>query len=48
LAKTALMAGTEFDALPHEEGCLSELLDGELTPVSSPQLENQEIVFRFS
>ncbi|HEX4810392.1 MAG TPA: Uma2 family endonuclease [Bryobacteraceae bacterium] len=40
------MAGTAFDALPYEEGRLWELLNGELTPVSSPTLEHQEIVFR--
>lgn len=40
------MAGTNFDALPYEEGRLWELLDGELTPVSNPTLEHQEIVFR--
>lgn len=46
MAKTALMAGLEFDALPYEEGRLWELLDGELTPVSSPTMGHQEIVFR--
>jgi Uma2 family endonuclease len=46
LEKTALMAGPEFDVLPSEEGRLWELLDGEPTPVSSPTLEHQEIVFR--
>jgi Uma2 family endonuclease len=40
------MTGTEFDALPYDEGRALELLDGEQIPASSPTLEHQEIVFR--
>ena len=43
---TATMTGSEFDALPYEEGRRWELLEGDLIPVSSPTLDHQEIVYR--
>lgn len=39
------MAGTQFDALPYEEGRRWELLEGDLVEVSSPTPEHQDIVF---
>lgn len=38
-----VMSGTEFDALPFEEGRRWELLDGALVPVASPTYEHQRI-----
>ena len=46
MAKIAVISGVQFDALPYDEGRRWELLDGELTPVASPALQHQEIVFR--
>lgn len=40
------LTGSQFDALPYEEGQRWELLDGDLVPVSSPTPAHQEIVFR--
>lgn len=39
------MAGTQFDALPYQEGRRWELLEGDLVEVSSPTPEHQDIVF---
>ncbi len=38
------MTGAQFDAMPYEEGRLWELVNGELIPVSSPNLKHQGIV----
>ena len=39
------MSGTQFDALPYEEGRRWELLEGELIEVPSPTPEHQDIVY---
>ncbi len=44
MATTAIMTGSQFDALPYEEGRRWELVGGELIPVPSPTPEHQEIL----
>src|SRR6478672_761020 len=46
MATTASMTGSQFDALPYDEGRRWELLNGELIPMPSPTPRHQEIVFR--
>lgn len=46
MATTATMTGSQFDALPYEEGRRWELLGGELIPLSSPTPEHQLILQR--
>ena len=41
----ATMSGTQFDALPYEEGRRWELLEGELIEVPSPTPRHQDIVY---
>jgi Uma2 family endonuclease len=43
MATTATMTGTQFDALPYEEGRRWELVNGELVPVPSPTFRHQDI-----
>lgn len=45
MATAVTMSGLQFDALPYEEGRRWELLEGELTEVSSPTPRHQAIVF---
>jgi len=46
MATVATMTGSQFDALPYEEGRRWDLVAGELIAVSSPTPRHQEIVFR--
>ncbi|HXU21183.1 MAG TPA: Uma2 family endonuclease [Verrucomicrobiae bacterium] len=46
MAATVTLTGSQFDALPYEDGRRWELLDGELIPVSSPTPERQLILQR--
>ena len=46
MATTAILTGSEFDALPYEEGRRWELVGGGLIPVSSPTPEHQLILQR--
>jgi Uma2 family endonuclease len=45
MATTVTMSGTQFDALPYEEGRRWELLEGELIERPSPTPRHQDIVF---
>jgi Uma2 family endonuclease len=46
MATVVTMTGSQFDALPYEEGRRWDLVAGELIAVSSPTPRHQEIVFR--
>jgi Uma2 family endonuclease len=46
MATTAIMTGSQFDALPYEEGRRWELVGDELIPVPSPTAEHQAILQR--
>ncbi len=46
MATTAIMTGSQFDALPYEEGRRWELVGGELIPVPSPTPQHQTILQR--
>ncbi len=44
MATAAIMTGSQFDALPYEEGRRWELVGGELIPVPSPTPQHQAIL----
>ena len=46
MATTAIMTGSQFDALPSEEGRPWELVGGELIPAPSPAPQHQAILQR--
>src|SRR5437660_12858582 len=48
MAANATLTGTQFDALPYEEGRRWELINGELIPVPSATPRHQHIVLKIS